>query len=114
MICVRHRSASGDLSNCWEYDASERRVNVTVRLGGQEASFSVAICSRDRPVLGAHPILRLTEVSWRVPPERYIRTWRERVERLETIRCPLSDLVGYFAVAITNAPPDVAKLLEAL
>lgn len=114
MICVRHRSASGDLENCWEYVAGEQRVHVSLRMGSEVVSFSVAVCSAERPTIGAHPLRRLDSESWRIPPERYIRTWRNHVELLETIRCPLSDLVGYFTLAITNAPGQVARQLEAL
>jgi len=114
MLCLRHRSASGDLSHGWEYDEQERAVLCHVREGQLSVEFRVRICSAERLVLGAHPILRLDAETWRIVPERVIRTWPNRVERLETIRCPVNSALGYVTLALTNTPPEVSRLLEAL
>lgn len=114
MICLRHRSASGDLANGWEYDPRERSILCNVRKGALSVEFRVAICSVERPMLGAHPTLRLDAESWRIPPERYIRTWPNRIERLETIRCPIVGELGYVTIALTNTPHDVSEMLEGL
>lgn len=114
MISLRHRSASGDLENGWEYDPAERRVHVAFKMGREEMTFSIEVCAAERLSIGAHPIKRLDAESWRVLPERVIRTWRDRVERLETIRCPFNGIVGYFAIALTNTPADVSALFEVL
>jgi len=114
MITLRHRSASGDLANGWAFDPRERFILCNLREGERALEFRVPVCARDRLELGAHPVVRLGAEEWCVLPERVIRTWRNRIERLETIRCPVRDVLGTIAIALTNTPEDVSALLEAL
>lgn len=89
-------------------------MHVAFKMGREEMTFSIEVCAQERLVLGAHPLKRISEEQWTVLPERVIRTWREHIERLETIRCPFNGVVGYFAIALTNAPADVSALFEVL
>ncbi len=114
MICLRHRSASGDVSNGWEFDARERRILCSMRDGRHVVEFGVYVCSAKRPAVGAHPIVRIDSEAFRVLPERYIVTWPKRIETLVTIRCPISDSVAYGNLVLTNTPATVAAELEAL
>lgn len=114
MISLRHRSASGDLSNGWEFDPRERSILCNVREGQRSVEFRVEVCARERLAFGAHPLARLDGESWLVLPERVIRTWPNRIEKLDTIRCPILAELGTVAIALTNAPEAVSHALEAL
>lgn len=114
MICLRHRSASGDLANGWEYLPHERSILCNVRVGQRSVEFRVEVCARERLAFGAHPVVRLGAEEWCVLPERVIRKWPGRIERLDTIRCPVSDELGTICIALTNAPENVSAALEAL
>lgn len=114
MISVRHRSASGDLANGWEYLPHERSILCNVRDGSLSVEFRVEVCARHRLVFGAHPIARLDGETWLILPERVIRTWPGRIERLDTIRCPVRAVLGMVGIALTNTPEEVSQVLEAL
>lgn len=114
MLCLRHRSASGDLANGWEYLPHERSILCNVREGNLSVEFRVEVCARERLAFGAHPIVRLGAEEWCILPERVIRTWPHRQERLDTIRCPVNAALGMRGITLTNAVEDVSALLEAL
>lgn len=114
MLTLPHRSASGALDHGWEYDSTERRILCNVRDGAARLEFGVWICSTDRLVIGAHPITRMNEECWRVLPERVIKTWPNRMERLETIRCSVHGALGCVAILLTNTPAAISAALEAL
>lgn len=108
---VRHASASGRLDELWDYDASERRLDVLVRLGALETSITVQVCSQARPRLGAHPIKRIDGESWRVLPARFVL----HGTTLFPIACPIGDvLVPGEHLILTNAPASVDAELDAL
>jgi hypothetical protein len=114
VISLKHRSASGDLANGWEYDAATREIVCSVRQGQRTSEMRVAVCARERLVFGAHPVTRLGSEEWLILPERVILTWPGRVERLETIRCPVRAELGVVGIALTNTPPGVSAQLEGL
>lgn len=114
MQCVRHRSASGSLGEGWEFSAPERSILLNVRDGSVVHEFTVEICARERLVFGAHPIVRISDEEWSILPERVVRVWPGRVERLETIRCPVRASLGMRGIALTNTPASVSCELEAL
>lgn len=115
-ICVRHRSASGQLDDeYWEYRRVDHRIDVTLRSGLLRIRFEVKVCSQEKPDFGAHPIVRVDNESWRVLPARFVRCWRHRIEALAAISCPIGDILspGQHLV-LTNAPPHVSAELEVL
>lgn len=114
-VQVRHVSASGRCDEGWEYVPSTQRIEARVRQGNASLSISVLVCSRERPVLGAAPLVRLDNETWRVQPSRFVRCWPHRQEVLEAIHCPIGDTLDPGQqLSLTNAPTAVSDLLETL
>lgn len=113
---AKHRTASGDLMQMWEYVHADRRVHVTLKQGRVVIDFSVAVCSAERPRVGAHPIQRRDIDTWQIVPLRYICVWKHRIEHIEPIKCSLAaeHLSAGCSLKISHAPPSVCAELEAL
>lgn len=112
---VRHRSASGELRRSWEFIPEKRRIVVGLDLGAKGVTFAVDVCSPDRPIFGAVPVQRIDSETWRMLPQRVIRTWPGGVERLECMSQPITTTLGPGAsIMLSNTPPEVSALLEAL
>jgi hypothetical protein len=112
---IPHRSAVGALRRSWEYVPEWRRLVVSVMLGSLNATFAVEICAAERPVFGAVPIKRTGGETWRVLPERYIRTWPGGVERLEPLSQAIASELGVGeSLILTNTPLDVSAIFEVL
>ncbi len=125
MLTVRHRTASGDLSNCWEFDPQRRVVELVLRLGSAEPfAVTVAVCHPDRPRAHSHPILRMSGESWRILPAMFVPSFsvyrdreRSRLDPFDcTIRlpCDLHERIGMRQIVLTNTPPEQDEELEEL
>ena len=114
-ITLRHKSASGRLDNAWEYDQRTQRVHAVIAAGAIKSSIDVEVCSPERPRIGAHPIKRLNGETWRIEAHRYVREWKNGVERVVAFPCPIGDAIGPgTSLTLTQAPPIVDDQLEAL
>ena len=114
---VRHASASGRLDEGWSFAPSVTRplVHVLARIANVSIVFDVHVCSRLRPMMGAHPVIRVDGESWRVLAERYIRVWPNGAETLRAIPCPVIPELGNGRnLLLSNTPADVDELLEQL
>lgn len=114
-VHLRHISASGALDNAWEYDAKDRRVRAMVRAGSCVGTVDVEVCTTERPRIGAHPIKRVSEESWRIEAVRFVVEWPQGLERLRAIPCPIADAIGPgTSLTIAQAPQATIAHLEAL
>lgn len=132
MLALRHRSASGRLDQLWEFCAVRGVVEVVFRLAASEPiAVTVKVCHPDRPVLLAHPIMRLDGESWRILPaifipavsvsrdrdrSRYVpRDCSARAGGLrDAVPCDLHTAIGSSHIVLTNAPADIDAEMEAL
>jgi hypothetical protein len=112
MISARHVTASGRLDEGWLLEGNV--IHACVRLGSVATSFAIHVCSRERPQLGAHPIVRVDGEAWAVMPERYVLAFHHRVDALAPIACPIGDILGSEHLALTNCPSDVDEELSRL
>jgi len=128
MLTIRHRTASGDLSNQWDFDPVRSCVELVFRLGNAKPiAVTVKACALDRPKLWCHPITRLDGESWRilpaiwgvapgsvvgVPPKLVPLDCIDRIGG--PLACDLHNAVGSVHVVLCNAPPVVDAELEAL
>lgn len=112
---VQHRTASGSLTQSWEYDARERRVHVSLRVGLVIVGFSVAVCHGQRPRTGAHSIVRLDGETFRVLPARFVQSFQHRRAQLEPIACTVAEILAPGAsLVLQQAPHHVSAEIDLL
>lgn len=132
MIQLRHRTASGDLANQWEYDPARGVLEIVIRLGSAHpVALTVPVCHPDRPRLLAHPMMRLDGESWRILPAIFLPTVSVSRDRTRSgltphdcaragglrsaVPCELHEAIGSPAhLIITHSPPEQDAELEAL
>ena len=112
MIAIRHRSASGDVSSCWEFDPARQSVELIFRLGSAEPiALTLPICSQTSPRLGAWALMRMGAEAWRILPLRFTRV-SDRIVVPEERQ--IHEALGFEPIVLTHTPPDVAEELERL
>lgn len=111
-IQVRHRLASGRLSEAWEYDSARHVLDVVLQqASANPIAFTLLVCAPDRARVGAHPIIRLDGDTWRVLPA----VFRFEHDILVPHDVVLHEALGHGnALVLTHAPADVDAELEAL
>jgi hypothetical protein len=113
VIVVRHISASGCLNDGWE-SLADGRIDARVRRGSLVLHITFAICLKERPRFGSHPVMRHGDDAWLVLPERYCRCWPNGIERLFPIKCPIADLLAPGEqLVLSSTPESVCKEIEA-
>lgn len=116
-VFVRHRTASGCLDSCWEYDSARRVIEVVFRLGeGSPIALTLPVCAIDKPRFHAFALARFDDSSWRLLPVRYVLAHPSRDdERLvHDERALHPSLDRGTQIILTNAPADVAADIEEL
>lgn len=112
MIQVRHRLASGRVSEAWEFDSARQVVDVVLQQGSADPiGFTLPICAIDKPRLGAYAISRLDGDSWRILPTRFIYSGGRLVHHEVAIHEALG---ARTMLVLTHAPADVDAELETL
>lgn len=112
---VPHRSASGRLDACWDYDPARWVVDIVLRLGSATPiEMSIPVCSIDRGRLFAYAITRENEESWRVLPSIFFPvspsvTTLYRVDRALHLSLNRGD-----QIMLCNTPAGICLELEAL
>lgn len=131
MITLRHRSASGNLSACWEFCSTRLVLEIVFRLGSAAPrAMTVKVCAVDSPRIWCHPITRLDGESWRVLPALYVPANTSLPGRPPTlaprdctrpggglrgaIPCELHEVIGRGSLVLTNAPELQDRELEEL
>lgn len=112
MIALRHRTASGDVSSCWDFDPVRRCAELVFRLGSAEPiALTVPVCSQIAPRLGAWAVMRMGAEAWRILPLRFTRVDARIVVPEERAIHPA---IGFEPIVLSNTPPVVAEELERL
>jgi hypothetical protein len=112
MLQVRHRTASGSLSEMWEFDNARRVIDVVLRVASAKPiAFTVPVCAPDRARIGAYPVMRLDGESWRVLPARFVLEHGLLVPHDAAIH---ESFGRGSQIVLTHAPADVDAELESL
>lgn len=124
MITLKHRTASGDLSNQWEFDSARSVIEAVITLGSAKPiAFTIRVCAVDKPELWCHPIARLDGESWRILPAMIISAGVGKTEPRDcghsiglkaAIPCDLHHVIGPKQIVLTNAPEEIDREIEAL
>lgn len=112
---VPHRSASGRLDSCWDFDPARRVVDVVMKLGSATPiDMTIPVCSIDHGRLGAYAIIREDDESWRILPSIFVPIGAT-VHELYRIDRPLNISLGRGdQIMLRNAPAGISLELEAL
>ena len=111
MIQVRHRLASGRLSEAWEFDPARGTLDVVLQQGSAEPlGLTIHVCGVDSPRLGAFAVSRLDGDSWRVLPAQYVFAGGRLVYR----DAPIHESLGMSMLVLTHAPAEVDEELSRL
>jgi hypothetical protein len=114
-IEVRHASASGRLDEAWQFFKADARLDVLTRRGSRPLALALYVCSADRPMLGAHPIQRVSGDTWRVLPARFTPVYSMQQMRLMAVPCAIGGELAPGEHLILNQAPDFVSLeLECL
>lgn len=111
MLCLKHRTASGSLDELWEYDPARRALDIVCRQGARTFAFRVSVCSPERPRLGAHALVRVSEGAWRLLPLAFYVAWEGLEPRDRAIQ---PWLTPGDQILLTCAPPQIDSELEEL
>ncbi len=131
MITLRHRTASGDPSNVWEFDPLRSCIEMVFRLGSAAPrALTVKVCAIDSPALWCHPLMRLDGECWRILPALFTPANTSLPGRPPTlaprdclrpggglrgaIPCELHEVIAATMLLLVNAPPGINEELEAL
>lgn len=112
MLQIRHRTASGSLTELWEFDPARRALDVVFQLGSAAPiAFTIPVCAPDRARVGAHPVMRLDGESWRVLPAAF----RFEHDILVPYDLPIHPSLGHgMQIILTHAPAEVDAEIAAL
>lgn len=104
---IPHRSVSGDLARCWEYDPGRRAIILVV--DGRGTDIPVAVTANPRHA--AYMIRPLEDSEWELLPsvfERHGAFWSNYIADYPDRALPA------MAVLLTHAPPHVATEMAEL
>lgn len=115
-VFVRHRTASGRLDACWEYDSGRRCVDVVFRLGEAEPiALCLPVCASKKPRYHAFALTRFDGSSWRLLPIRFVPASPSQPDRLVHDTHPLHPVLDRGTqIILTHSPPNVVDELERL
>lgn len=104
MIAIRHRTASGDPTRCWEYDGVRRVVILLMVFGSVEAEIVLPVAVAAHPRHGSWQIVRRDSHSWELTTTRFGST-----------KChPIHDAIGGEHVLLMGATDEIALELSEL
>jgi len=113
--CVPHRSASGRLDACWDFDPARRLVDVVLRLGSATPiDMSIPVCAIDRGRIGAYAIIREDDESWRILPSIFVPISGTVADLYRIDRAIHISLGRGDQLLLRNTPAGISLELEAL